>query len=105
MSMNERPIPEAALLDESSVEMMRVWIANKKLHTSLKIGMYRETSKVMEEKAWGRILADAARHIADALEEMYASNREESVEAIRKAFNSQLDEPSSLVKGGFVQRH
>lgn len=103
--MNERPIPEAALLDENSVEMMRVWIANKKLHTSLKVGMYRETTKVPEEKAWGRILADAARHIADALEEGYSSNREESLEMIRKAFNSQLDEPSTSVKGDFVHRH
>lgn len=103
--MNERPIPEAALLDENSVEMMRVWIANKKLHTSLKVGMYRETTKVPEEKAWGRILADAARHIADALEEGYGSNREESLEMIRKAFNDQLEDPSTTVKGDFVQRH
>lgn len=103
--MNERPIPEAALLDENSVEMMRVWIANNKLHTSLKVGMYREAAKVSEEKAWGRILADAARHIADALEVGYSSSREESLEMIRKAFNSQIDEPSTSVKGGFVQRH
>jgi len=103
--MNERPIPEAALLDENSVEMLRVWIANKKLHTSLKVGMYRETMNVPEEKAWGRILADAARHIADALEEGYSSNREDSLELIRKAFNDQLDTPSTSVKGGFAQRH
>lgn len=103
--MNERPIPEAALLDENSVEMMRVWIANKKLHTSLKVGMYRETTKVPEEKAWGRILADAARHIADALEAGYGSNREESLEMIRKAINEQLEAPVTTVKGDFVQRH
>ncbi|WP_379654939.1 DUF5076 domain-containing protein [Pseudoxanthomonas sp. UC19_8] len=103
--MNERPIPEAALLDEDSVEMMRVWIANKGLHTSLKIGMYREAGNVQEEKAWGRILADAARHIANALEEGYSSNREESLELIRKAFNDQLSEPSTALKGSFVQRH
>lgn len=103
--MNERPIPEAALLDENSVEMLRVWIANKQLYTSLKVGMYRETMKVPEENAWGRILADAARHIADALEEGYAAKGENSLELIRAAFNKQLDTPSTSVKGGFVKRH
>ena len=103
--MNERPIPEAALLDENSVEMLRVWIADKRLHSSLKIGMYRETMKVKEEKAWGRILADVARHIADALEEAYSANREDSLSEIRAAFNRQLDEPKTSVKGDFVQKH
>ena len=44
MALNERVIPEAALRDENSVEMLRVWIAEKKLHCSMKIGMYRETT-------------------------------------------------------------
>ena len=55
MMMNERPIPEAALRDEDAVEMLRVWIAEKKLHCSMKVGMYRETTKIAEEKAWGTI--------------------------------------------------
>jgi hypothetical protein len=33
--MNERPIPVAALRDKSSVEMLRVWIAERKLHCSI----------------------------------------------------------------------
>lgn len=49
--MTQQPIPEAAVLDENFVEMMLVWIAQKRLHTSLKVGMYRETSKVPEETA------------------------------------------------------
>jgi hypothetical protein len=103
--MNERPIPEAALLDENSVEMLRVWIADKKLHSSLKVGMYRETMNIPEEKAWGRILADVARHIADALQEGYSTNKEDSLNQIRAAFNRQLEEPATAVKGGFVQKH
>ena len=103
--MNERPIPEAALLDENSVEMLRVWIADKQLHSSLKIGMYRETMNVSEENAWGRILADVARHIADALAEGYSANREDSLRQIRAAFNRQLEDPETALKGGFVQKH
>ena len=66
---NERPIPPSALRDPNSVEMLRVWIAEGGLHCSLKIGMYRDTTKIPEEVAWGMILSDIARHIANALSE------------------------------------
>ncbi|MEO7251282.1 MAG: DUF5076 domain-containing protein [Arenimonas sp.] len=103
--MNERPIPEAALMDEDSVEMIRVWIANKKLHTSLKIGMYRESTNVPEEKAWGRILADTARHVADALSEGFGVDAEACLLQIRDHFIAQLNDPQTTAKGGFVKRH
>ena len=40
--MIECPIPEAALQDPNSVEMLRVWVAGGQLHCSLKVGMYRD---------------------------------------------------------------
>ena len=61
---SERPIPQAALRYATEVEILRVWIAEKKHPCSLKVGMYRETTNVPEERAWGTILADAARHVA-----------------------------------------
>jgi hypothetical protein len=102
--MNERPIPEAAFADQNSVEMLRVWIAEGKLHTSLKIGMYRETMKISEESAWGRILADTARHIANALEEGYSCDAAQSLELIVSALNAEIGRPSTEVKGSFVDR-
>lgn len=42
MMKNERPIPEGALRDKDAVEMLRVWIAEQKLHCSMKVGMYEE---------------------------------------------------------------
>jgi len=69
--MKELIVPPAAQEDDKSVEMLRVWIAQKGLHCSLNIGMYEEAKRVNEEKAWGIILADAAKHIADALEISY----------------------------------
>src|SRR5262245_33211441 len=77
IKLNQRPIPEAALRDKDAVEMLRVWIAEGGLRCSIKVGMYRETMDVAEEKAWGTILADVARHVANALESGYASNAEE----------------------------
>lgn len=100
--MNERPIPLAATRDEKSVEMLRVWIAEHKLHCSLKVGMYREMN-IPEELAWGTILADAARHIAKALSEQNEKSEDSLLELIRGHFNAELDAPTSPAAGGFIE--
>ncbi|MGC7412563.1 DUF5076 domain-containing protein [Pandoraea pneumonica] len=66
--MNECPIPEAALLDDSAVEMLRVWITEDDLHCSMKVGEYAEVMNITEESVWGTILADVARTLSEALE-------------------------------------
>lgn len=100
--MNERPIPPAALSDAASVEMLRVWVAEKQLHCSLKIGMYRDGMGIDEESAWGTILADAARHISRALHPEDAEAEETALEKIRHRLNQELVAPTSDVKGRFV---
>lgn len=102
--MNERPIPNAALEDENAVEMLRVWIASKGLHCSMKVGMYKESTKIPEEKAWGILLADVARHLSDALEKKYATDRQAALERIRTSFEEELNKPTSKTKGEFVSR-
>ena len=47
--------------DDNAVEMLRVWIANKRLGVSMNVGMYKEATDIPEEKAWGILLADVAR--------------------------------------------
>lgn len=103
--MNERPIPDAAFNDEDSVEMLRVWIASKGLHCSMKVGMYKEQLKIPEEQAWGRILADVARHLANALESGYGADAQSSLRCIQESFNSELGKQSASIKGVFVDRH
>jgi hypothetical protein len=105
IKLNQRPIPEAALRDENAVEMLRVWIAERGLHCSIKVGMYRETMNVSEEKAWGTILADVAKHVANALQAGYSTDIEESLEKIRDSFLKELDAPTSKAEGDFVSKH
>jgi hypothetical protein len=100
--MNERPIPEAALRDENAVEMLRVWIAEEKLHCSMKVGMYVETMNIPEEKAWGVILADITRHLVAALESGYSTNRSEALQKIRDSYLKELSTPTSGAAGKFV---
>jgi hypothetical protein len=105
MKLNERPIPEPALRDPDSVEMLRVWIAERGLHCALKIGMYRESMNVPEEKAWGRILADVALHIANALKEGYNVDADVALKSIKESFLVELDDEKVTTRGGIVQRH
>jgi Domain of unknown function (DUF5076) len=100
--MQERPIPDAALRDVDSVEMLRVWIAERKLHCSLKVGMYHETTKISEEDAWGTILADAAKHLANALHEGYGLSPSMSLQKICDKFVSEVGKSTSETTGGFV---
>jgi hypothetical protein len=101
--MNERPIPPAAVQDENSVEMLRVWIAQQKLHCSLKVGMYRDMN-MDEMAAWGTILADAARHISMSASSAFGEDQNDSLSRIRERFNSELAAPTSDVEGEFVKR-
>ncbi len=105
VKLNQRPIPEAAVRDEDAVEVLRVWIAERGLHCSMKIGMYRETTNISEEKAWGTILADVARHVANALESGSSSNAAESLQKIRDSFVAELGAPTSEATGDFVRKH
>lgn len=93
--MNERPIPVAAIRDPDSVEMLRVWVAEKQLHSSLKIGMYRDGMGIDEEAAWGTILADTARHIARALHPENAEQESETLQKILRGVNIELAVPTS----------
>jgi Domain of unknown function (DUF5076) len=105
MTLNQRPIPEAAMRDVDAVEMLRVWIAEEKLQCSLKIGMYHETEGVSEQHAWGVILADVARHVASALATGYGLDKDESLKKIRDSFAKELGAPTSTAEGAFVQKH
>lgn len=105
VKLNERPIPDAALRDADAVEMLRVWIAEQKLHCSMKVGMYQETLNIPEETAWGTILADIARHVANALESGYSTSAAESLQKIRDRFIKELGAPTSEARGGFVRKH
>lgn len=105
IKLNQRPIPEAALRDEDAVEMLRVWIAERRLHCSMKVGMYRETMNVSEEKAWGTILADVAKHVSEALESGYSANATESLQKIQDSFMKELGASTMEAEGDFVSKH
>lgn len=105
MELNQRPIPDAALRDKDAVEMLRVWIAENGLHCSMKIGMYQETMGIPEERAWGTILADIARHVSNAIQSAYHCDSQTALDSIKTTFLAELGSPSTEAKGEFLKRH
>lgn len=105
VKINQQPIPPEALADPNAVEMARIWIANRELVCALKIGMYRESSKIPEEKAWGVILADLARHVSNALEEGYGANAQASLDAILESLTEEISNPTSKAGGKFHRQN
>ena len=100
--MKELQVPAPAIEDENAIEMARVWIAQRGLHCSLKVGTYVENSNVPEEKPWGILLADIARHVARALEGGYSMDGAAVLKGIRESFENELSKPTSKVRGGFT---
>jgi hypothetical protein len=100
---DELPIPDAARRDKNSREMIRAWIAERKLQCVVNIGTWA-TSPIDEYRAWGILLADVARHVSKALEEEDGRDPRETVLAIRDEFLGELDRPTSSHEGGFAQK-
>jgi hypothetical protein len=95
-SHSELLIPPAAGQDERSAEMVRAWVANKALHCTLRIGVWKDPA------AWGILLADLARHVANAHHEQDGRDVAESLARIRKAFDGELDAPTDTPFGEFA---
>jgi hypothetical protein len=91
-------IPEPAVQDPNSTEMIRGWVAQKALPCSLRIGTWKDPA------AWGILLADVARHVANAYQESEGRDRARTVKSIRQLFNAELDRPTDEPKGGFIKK-
>jgi hypothetical protein len=99
--MKSISIPPAALEDDASVEMARVWVAQQGLHCVLNVGTYRD-SGIREATAWGVILADMARHLSHALRNKgLEADSETALAEIQEAMVRELDHPTSNATGGF----
>lgn len=101
-TLNERPIPPPALRDPDAIEMLRVWIAEGQLQTSIKIGMYAESTDIPEDVAWGKILADLARHISNALQSGYGF-KGDVLERIQTTFVRELGHQPGKFTASFHQ--
>ena len=97
-------IPPAAQRDPNSVQMLSAWIAEKGLHCSLNVGMWTAAG-TPEARAWGILLADTARHVANAMASSLGVAQPDALAAVLEAMHSELAQPSSRVRGSFLPGH
>ena len=104
MPMRPLVVPPAAQRDENAVQMLSAWIAEKDLHCTLNIGMWQEDGRP-EPKAWGILLADVIRHIANAMRDEYGMAPDKTIDSVVESLHRELENPTSKVKGGFHPGH
>jgi len=84
--------------------MLSAWIAEKGLHCSLKVGMWEENGR-NEAAAWGILLADAVRHVANAMQEQFGHTAPDTIAAVVESLLNELEEPTSKAQGSFSHGH
>ena len=91
--MKELPVPSAAIADASARELARVWAAGGEQHVSLAAGLWTDPG------AWGLLLVDLARHVANAYEQTEGRDRAEVLARIRDAFDAEWQTPTDSPTG------
>lgn len=94
---DELNIPENAKNDSNSFELLRVWVANKKQECVVRIGVWNDPA------AWGILLSDIARHIANTFELESITDKAQALARIREAFNIELQNPTDDPKGDVIR--
>jgi len=94
---DELLIPNATKQDPNSFELLRVWVANKGQHVTLRTEVWNDPA------AWGLMLADLARHVANAYEQIDGLDRAKVLERIKAGFEAESGSPTHD-HSGRVQR-
>ncbi len=90
--------PAGVESDPNSMELLRLWAAHSKLNVSINIGVFSAKGH-NESKAWGIVMSDFARHVAQALAQRDGKNEEQELARIRESFLREISEPTSEVTG------
>ena len=92
----ELVVPPEAKSDPQAVEIARVWAAHGGQHVSLDPSLWEDPL------AWGIVLVDLARHVANALEKLKGKSKREVLERIREGFDAEWSNPTDEAKGYII---
>jgi len=95
--MRPLPHPPDAEKDADSLEMLRGWVIDGQLQVSLASWVWQD-----EPKQWGRLLAESACHLADAIAADTGKSRAEIYRAISESVIHHLHHQPEDLEGEFV---
>jgi hypothetical protein len=90
-------IPAAVRQDPKSFELLRVWVANKGQHVSLRMGVWEDPA------AWGIMLSDLMQHIANSYHPDEGLERTNTLQRIKEGLDAELASPTDHPTGGQVK--
>jgi len=91
--MNELQIPDPAKRDPNSFEVLRMWIANKGQHVSLRADVWEDPA------AWGIVLNDLMQHVANAYHQTQGFDRAKTLARIKAGLDAELSSPTDHPSG------
>ena len=97
--LEELQIPPSVIPDHNARELMRAWAAHGGLVCSLNPDAWPQDQAPI---AWGILLSDIARHVADALHQAHGLDTNSVLTQLRTVFDSELTRPSAATKGKFA---
>jgi len=96
--MRPLPHPPNAEGDDESVEVLRAWVVDGGLEISINPSHWAN-----QADQWGRLLADAAEHMADGIAQEHGGDRSKIYKAICVSLLHSLENPSPDRSGEFLK--
>jgi ureidoglycolate hydrolase len=90
----ELSVPAAVRTDRNAVEILRVWITDAGQQVTLRHNVWEDPA------AWGLLLADLARHFANAYAQAEGRDVDEVLERIRAGIEVEFESPTDEPRGG-----
>lgn len=96
--MRALPHPPEAENDEDSLEMLRGWIVDGQLQVALAAWVWDD-----EPAEWGRLLAESACHLADAISKETGKDRNDLFRTISESVIHHLKHPPADLEGEHLE--
>ena len=93
---NRLPIPDSAKADPNATEVVSVWVAAGNQHVTLNPHAWEDPA------AWGLLLVDLARHVANAYGQSGVMDSGDALDRIRQGFDAEWSSPTDVASGGLV---
>jgi hypothetical protein len=91
---NELDIPAPATDDPKGVEIARIWAAGGRQVVTLRAEIWNDPA------AWGLMLVDLAKHVANAHEQLGKGTKEEVLQRIKQGFDAEWTSATDEPTGG-----
>ena len=92
---NELIIPPKVADDPRAWEILRVWIAHRKQHVSIKPSWD-------DYATWGIVIVDIIRHLGDAYQKSHGIDPAETTARIMALVRAEFEHPTDTPTGDFV---